>query len=125
MTNYQFLNKKQNYKKGRGGEEEAREYLENKGFILVEANYSCELGEVDMIMAEKGWLVFIEVKYKADDSMGLPEEMIDKRKLGKIRRVAEWYLMENPKMRRDFEKYRIDAVCMLGKEIRHYVNCNQ
>lgn len=117
--------KRFNYKKGRGGEKEARECLEKKGFELVEANYSCDIGEIDLIMTDDDWLVFVEVKYKADDRMGLPEEMIDKRKLAQVKRVANWYLMEKPEMRKKYEKYRVDAVCILGEEIRHYVNCNQ
>lgn len=114
--------KKQNYIKGRQGEKEAREYLERMGFELVETNYSCEIGEVDLIMIDHNWLVFVEVKYKADDRLGRPEEMIDKRKLAQVKRVAKWYLMENKEMSQRFDQYRIDAVCILGKEIRYYAN---
>lgn len=114
--------KDQNYNKGKGGEQIALEYLENKGFELVEANYENKLGEIDLVMTEGECLVFVEVKFKSDDAKGKPEEMIGSGKLKQIRRVAESYLMLNPEMRKRFEKYRIDAVCILGEEIRYYRN---
>ena len=102
--------------------EEAKNYLEAKGFEWVESNYSNDIGEIDLIMIDKKWLVFVEVKYKTDDKFGLPEEMIGKKKLAKVKRVAEIYLMLNPDMRRKFAQQRIDGVCILGDEIRHYPN---
>lgn len=114
--------KKENYHKGRYGENMAKEYLLKKGFVFVEANFENKLGEIDLIMSDKKWLVFIEVKYKSDDRLGLPEEMINRNKICQVKRVAESYLMEKKKEIEFFEKYRIDAVCILGNEIRHYEN---
>jgi putative endonuclease len=111
--------KYENYNKGRRGERVALEYLVKKGYALVEENYENKLGEIDLVMTDKDWLVFVEVKYKYDDYLGIPEEMIDKRKLFRIRRIAESYVFLNkPKQNR----YRIDAVCILGGQIRHYEN---
>jgi putative endonuclease len=111
--------KQYNFSKGRQGEEKAREYLENIGYILVAQNYENKIGEIDLVMRDKDWLVFVEVKYKLDDLFGRPEEMIDKRKIYQIKRVAESYVfLEKPKE----IKYRIDAVCILGNEIKHYQN---
>lgn len=104
------------------GEVEARVYLETKGFEFVEANFEVDIGEIDLIMKDKDWLVFVEVKYKSDDRMGIPEEMIGPNKIAQVKRVAEIYLMKNPKIRRQYQKWRIDAVCILGKQIRHYEN---
>ncbi len=73
-------------------------------------------------MTDHDWLVFVEVKYKIDDKMGLPEEMIDKRKLAQVKRVAQWYLMEHEAMRMRYQKFRIDAVCILGGNVRYYEN---
>lgn len=114
--------KKFNVTKGREGEKEAKEYLERKGFALMEANYNCDVGEIDLIMTDSDWLVFVEVKYKADDKMGLPQEMIDKRKLAQVKRVAQWYLRENQETEKKYQKYRVDAVCILGSKIDHYQN---
>jgi putative endonuclease len=111
--------KEENYKKGKFGEDEAKTYLENMGYGWIESNYSNKIGEVDLVMTDNDWLVFVEVKYKSDDRRGKPEEMINKNKLSQVKRVAESYVfLKKPKQ----EKYRIDAVCILGKEIRHYKN---
>jgi putative endonuclease len=111
--------KTENYNKGKKGEEVAVEYLLKKGFKLVEKNYENELGEIDLIMTDKDWLVLVEVKYKTDDFLGLPEEMINKNKLYQVKKVAESYVfLQKPKQ----VKYRIDAVCILGNKIKHYEN---
>lgn len=109
-------NKIQNYKKGREGEEIARDYLIKKGFYLIESNYSNKLGEIDLVMSDKDWLVFVEVKLKIGDKYGNPEEMISKNKLSKIRRVAESFLVLEPSIAKKYQKYRIDAVCIMLNE---------
>jgi len=114
--------KEQNYKKGKFGEAEARCYLEGKGYEFIEANFEIDIGEIDLIMSKDSWLVFVEVKYKSDDYLGLPEEMVTPTKISQVRRIAEIYLMKNPMIKSNFQKYRIDAVCILGKSIKHYEN---
>ena len=111
-----------NYCKGRKSENEAKEYLIKKGFIFIESNFEVDNGEIDLIMSDKDWLVFVEVKYKSNDYMGYPEDMIDKRKIAQVKRIAQFYLLKNPNIERKFGKYRIDAVCILGDKITHYVN---
>lgn len=109
-----------NYTKGRSGEVEAGQFLIGKGMQLIESNYSIDVGEIDLIMSDSDWLVFVEVKYKKDDRFGIPEEMIDHRKLSQVKRVAQIYLMKNMIIRKSFDKYRIDAVCIMGNRISHY-----
>lgn len=122
------MNKYKNYLKGKNGEEMAREFLVKKGFELVEMNYENTIGEIDLIMIDKDWLVFVEVKLKIGDKFGTPEEMINKRKLSQVKRVAESYLVLEKKKIKQFEKYRIDAVCIVLNEnneierINHYAN---
>ncbi len=106
----------QNYKKGKEGEGIARDYLVKKGFFLIESNYSNNLGEIDLIMSDKDWLVFVEVKLKIGDKFGTPEEMIGKNKLNQVKRVAELYLLTNSPTMKKFKKFRIDAVCIVLKE---------
>lgn len=120
--------KKYNYQKGKRGEDIAKQYLTDKGFEFIEANFENDLGEIDLIMVDKDTLVFVEVKLKIGDKLGIPEEMINKRKLYRVKRVAESYLVMKPKMKKQFQKYRIDAVCIVMKNIaevetiRHYEN---
>jgi putative endonuclease len=121
------LNKIKNYKKGREGEEIAREYLIKKGFRLIESNYSNKLGEIDLIMVDKDILIFVEVKLKVGDRFGTPEEMINNHKLNRIRRIAEGFLILE-KIAKSYQRYRIDAVCIVLDEnknverINHYEN---
>lgn len=121
-------NKVKNYKKGKEGEEIARKFLIQKGFRLIESNYSNKLGEIDLIMSDNDVLVFVEVKLKVGDKFGLPEEMISKYKLNRIRRIAESFLVLTPEIKRNFQKYRLDAVCIVLSEnktvtrINHYEN---
>ena len=121
-------NKIQNYKKGKEGEEIAREFLTKKGFDLIESNYSNDLGEIDLVMSDKEWLVFVEVKLKIGDKFGTPEEMIGKGKLSQIKRVAELYLQSESPTTKKFKKFRIDAVCIVENfdksvsRINHYEN---
>jgi len=120
--------KVQNYQKGKQGEHLAREFLSDKGFVLIKSNYSNNLGEVDLIMSDNDWLVFVEVKLKVGDKYGLPEEMITKNKLIRIRKVAESFLVLEKDIAKIFCKYRIDAVCIVLNEdqtiqnIKHYQN---
>lgn len=100
----------------------ARKYLIEQGMVLVESNYEIKSGEIDLIMADDDWLVFVEVKYKHNADFGRPEEMINGRKICQIKRVAQYFLMENVDIRQKFKKYRLDAVCILGKTIKHYQN---
>lgn len=111
-----------NYCKGKIGEDMAKNYLMNKGYKYIESNYSVDFGEIDLIMSFNGWLVFVEVKYKTDDVMGKPEDMINKRKLSQVKRVAEIYLVNNRKYLRIYTKYRIDIICILKNDIKHYEN---
>jgi len=117
-------NKIQNYKKGKEGEEIAREFLINKGFKLIESNYSNNLGEIDLVMSDKDWLIFVEVKLKIGDKYGTPEEMINKNKLRQIRRVAEAFLILESPISKNFSKYRIDAVCIVLGEDRKIQRIN-
>ena len=112
--------KEENYHKGKYGENMAKEYLIKKGFVFIEANFENKIGEIDLIMSDKDWLVFIEVKYKSDDRFGLPEEMISQNKIWQVKRVAESYVVE--RKIKYFVKFRLDAVCILGNEIKHYEN---
>jgi putative endonuclease len=114
--------KKENYHKGRCGEKIAKEYLIKKSYVFIEANFENKIGEIDLIMSDNDWLVFVEVKYKSDARLGLPEEMVSPNKIWQVKRVAESYLVEKRRETKQFEKYRIDAVCILGDEIRHYEN---
>lgn len=83
------------FSKTRGGEAEdqARDYLQQRGLKLVTRNYSCRMGEIDLIMEEGNILVFIEVRYRKQSGFGTPAETITRHKQRRIIAAAEHYLL--------------------------------
>lgn len=76
---------------GKLAEDLAAQELKTKGYQIIERNFSNRFGEIDIIAKDKETLVFVEVKAKVGYEFGHPEEMINKKKLSKIRRMAEFY----------------------------------
>ena len=74
------------------GETLACQYLGMKGYKIMLKNYECSLGEIDLIAKESGALVFIEVKTRSSDAMGVPAESVTWRKRRQIVRCAQYYL---------------------------------
>ena len=75
------------------GEETALAYLSGRGYRLLERNYRCNLGEVDLIMLDGHILVFIEVNARRSERYGEPQEAVGSVKQARIRRLAEHYLL--------------------------------
>lgn len=99
----------------------AKVYLENLGWKIIDQNFYTRWGEVDLIMDDGEKLVFIEVKYKSTANWGTPQEMIGPHKLRQIKLTAGLFLDRHPELRKKYESFRIDAVC-IGEEIKHYQN---
>jgi len=77
-------------------EARAASWLERRGLKLVAKNFLCRLGEIDLIMAEAGTLVFVEVRYRADSRFGSGAESIIRSKQLRISRAAGMFLVSNP-----------------------------
>ncbi len=82
---------------GDEGEERALLYLKQEGFSLVERNYRCRGGEVDLIVSKKGNLHFVEVKTRRNDHYGAPEEAVSYYKQRKLEIAAHHFLLTHPK----------------------------
>lgn len=102
--------------KGQAGEVRAAVCLEEKGYRILERNYRCGHGEVDLIASKDGWIVFVEVKYRKTDSMGLPQEAVNHRKQQRISRAALFYLTEHSLAE---NRIRFDVIAILGEKITH------
>ena len=105
--------KHQNYKKGKRGEDIAESYLIKNNFQIIEKNFSNRFGEIDIIATKGKHLHFVEVKLKTGEDFGTPEEMINKRKLHQIKRIAELFLLKNKTLAVSFPYFQIDAVCIV------------
>lgn len=110
--------------KGNQGEEIAAKWLIDHGYQLIERNNSTKYGELDIVASQGETLLFVEVKFKQSEDYGTPEEMIGKNKLMQVKRTAEMYLLTNPDIAKQFDKYQIDAICIVEEtgRISHYEN---
>ena len=86
--------KENNREKGARKEAQAAAWLEGKGLQILERNYRCKKGEIDLIAREDGTYVFLEVKYRKGEGSGHPAEAVDERKQKRISGSALWYLTE-------------------------------
>lgn len=83
-----------NRKTGSRCEERIAAFLEKQGFCILERNFRCRNGEIDIIAKDGSYLVFIEVKYRKTAAAGNALEAVDTRKAAKIRHVAGFYLYQ-------------------------------
>ena len=72
-------------------EKRAAAYLQEQGFVIVEQNFFCRNGEIDIIAKDGTYLVFIEVKYRRDHTCGSPLEAVNAKKQKRICRTAFYY----------------------------------
>ncbi|MCI9180233.1 MAG: YraN family protein [Lachnospiraceae bacterium] len=100
---------------GRRYELFAADYLKKQGYRIVELNFCCRQGEVDIIARDKDVLVFIEVKYRKNLHSGAPAEAVDAKKQQKIRSAARYYLYR--KRYGEDVPCRFDVVGIVGEKI--------
>ncbi|MBI5623060.1 MAG: YraN family protein [Elusimicrobia bacterium] len=100
-----------------GGEAEAKaaEFLESRGFVIIERNYAKPFGEIDIVARDGDSVVFVEVKARAGSAFGGPEAAVDLRKRRKLARTAQAWLLS----RRWEGPSRFDVVAFEGSEVRH------
>ncbi len=77
---------------GTAGEQAARSHLEGRGYKILETNYRCPLGEIDIVARENSTVVIVEVRTKTGSAFGRPEESITALKAHQLRRLALYYL---------------------------------
>lgn len=66
--------------------------LEKSGMTVIEKNFRCRAGEIDLVARDGNYLVFVEVKYRKNASAGTALEAVDRKKAAQVRRVAAHYL---------------------------------
>lgn len=99
-------------------EQMAADFLKSRGAVVVEQNYRCSRGEIDLIVRDGRYLVFAEVKYRSSGRKGDPAEAVDACKQQRIRQVARYYLYSH--RYGEDTPCRFDVVSILGKEI-HWI----
>lgn len=93
---------------GDNAESLALSFLQSKNFKLIEKNFKCKHGEIDLVMLSKSTLVFVEVRYRKHKAFGGGAESVDFRKQQKILKTAEFFLQRHVK----YNQYpcRIDII---------------
>lgn len=95
---------------GESGERLAERWLTDRGMVLVERNWRCSDGEVDLILTDGEAVVICEVKTRTSAAFGQPVEAITRAKLLRLRRLAARWAREHP----GHGRLRIDVVGLLG-----------
>lgn len=90
----------------------ACQFLKNKGFKLVERNFQCRLGEIDLIMQDNDCLVFVEVRYRRSNNFGSGAESITANKQSKLIKTASAYLQRHAKLNQ--YPARFDVISITG-----------
>lgn len=83
-------------KRGSFGERYAARWLFWHGFRIIERNFTCRGGEIDLIARKGREIIFVEVKLRKSDRFGEAREFVDARKQQRLRRAAEYYLACRP-----------------------------
>jgi len=96
-------------------EETAARYLEKKGYRILEHNFRCKIGEIDLIAQDGTVLVFLEVKYRKNTVFGNPAEAVTPSKQRTICKAADYYRLKKG-IAQDVP-CRFDVVAILGDRI--------
>jgi putative endonuclease len=107
---------------GSDAEQVAKEFLISNKYLILETNFRTKVGEIDIIAYEKkvDCLVFVEVKYRARDTFGLPQEAVTKVKQNKIVKTAFVYLKS---INKKYNNYRFDVLAISeDNKIEHIKN---
>ena len=80
------------HKIGKYGEDVAERYLKQKGYKIIERNFTCRQGELDIVAENREYLIFIEVKTRSNFLYGKPIEAVDRKKQKHLYKVAKYYL---------------------------------
>lgn len=107
---------------GKKGEQIATQYLKNKGYKIINKNYTTKIGEMDIIAKDKDTIAFVEVKTRKDKSYGHPKEAVNYFKQKKYSQLAMQYIKSNNLFN---TKCRFDVIEILDQntqELNHIIN---
>lgn len=102
--------KSRNIETGEKSERMAEQFLRDKGLSLVERNYRCKAGEIDLVMQDGSTLVFVEVRHRNSHRFGCGAETVDRRKQQKLIRAASHFLVCRTRYRNCACRFDVIAV---------------
>lgn len=107
------------------GEQYAAKYLQQKGYRILDRNFTSRWGELDIVAKHQSKIIFIEVKTRTDTRRGMPYEGITKSKLHHVLRTVNYYILS--KNLQNY-KHQLDVIGILltsnntVQELKHYEN---
>jgi putative endonuclease len=113
---------KHNQRIGKWGEDAVAAYLAGRGYEIITRNIRTPYGEIDIVAQQDDITIFVEVKSRTSNKMGLPEESVNSRKQARMLACAEHYAAENA-----IDHWQIDVISVEGKaglepKITHFEN---
>jgi len=113
---------KHNQQIGKWGEDAVAAYLAERGYEIIARNVRTPYGEIDIVARQADITIFVEVKARTSNKMGLPEESVNLRKQAHMLACAEHYAAENA-----IDHWQIDVISVEGKvglkpKITHFEN---
>lgn len=105
---------------GKDWEIKAAKYLEDKGYMIMETNYRCRCGEIDIIAMQQRTICFTEVKFRSGKMYGNAVEAVTSSKQKVIRKAAQYYLMT--KLGNENVSCRFDVIGFDGSKVTHIQN---
>ena len=101
-------------------EQQAAAFLVQNEFLILETNFRCRLGELDLIAQKDDQIHFVEVKYRKNTAYGYPAEAVDYRKQSKICKVSDYYRLTHPSLNEC--GCHFDVIAFLGDELIFYLD---
>lgn len=95
---------------GNDAEAVAEKYLIHQGLTLINRNYHCKVGEIDLIMQAANLLVFVEVRYRSNPFFASAAESITAKKIQRCRKTADHYLQSHRQYRHLFNRFDVIAI---------------
>ncbi|MGO1466679.1 MAG: YraN family protein [Microbacterium gubbeenense] len=100
---------------GRAGEERAAEHLVGEGYEIVDRNWRCSDGELDIVAVRGSDIAVVEVKTRSSTRYGHPLEALDDRKTARLWRLAHMWARAHPDHARG-RRVRVDAIAITGAD---------
>jgi len=101
--------------RGRDGEQRAARHLSDNGFELVDRNWRCRQGEIDIVAVRGRDMVVVEVKTRRSEWFGHPFEAVDARKRARLWRLSCAWICAHPDLARG-RRLRLDVIAITGDD---------
>ncbi len=98
------------------GENFAAEYLLSENYVIVQTNYTCRWGELDIIAQKDDKIIFVEVKTRVGHYLGKPYEAIHRQKLRHVQRTIQYYLLQHKLYK---SKLQLDVISIILTQDKH------